>query len=94
MDWKLREHKIKLEMFFERVKDFNFTKYLLDKKEGRIRKEIENKGNLIEHHTNQIELYRALIETAESEIVGLHKEIETLQKDAKKVIKVINMYIV
>ena len=79
--------------FFVKVKDFNFTRYLLDKKEVRIQKEIEDSKSLIEHYREQIIHSNFDIGTAEIEIERLEKEIKELEKDAKKVIKVINLYI-
>ena len=93
MGWKLREYKIKLEEFFIKVKDFNFTRYLLDKKERKIMSEIELNEGLIEHYKEQIVYADFDISTAEEEIERLEKEIKELEKDAKKVVKVINLYI-
>ena len=87
------EYKIKLEEFFIKVKDFNFTRYLLDKKERKIMSEIELNEGLIEHYKEQIVYADFDISTAEEEIERLEKEIKELEKDAKKVVKVINLYI-
>ena len=96
MKWelkKLKEAKIALQLFFQRVKDFKLTKYLLARKERKLETEIGIKEALIERHEFQIEVDRAHATALESEIAILQKAIKELEANVNKVIKVYNLYI-
>jgi len=79
--------------FFVKVKEFKFTKYLLNKKERKLQTSIMLKDGLIKHWTEQIVVYENNILVNRNLILQAAKEIEELEKDVKKVVKVINLYI-
>ena len=90
---KLKEVKNKLSLLKAQIKDFNFTKYLLNRKERNFQTQIEKKENLVEYWTQEIINDKAHIIASECEIAILKKEVIQLEKDVKKVVKVINLYI-
>jgi len=91
--YKLRDFKNKLSLLKAKIKDFNFTKYLLNRKERNFQTQIKTKEELVEFHIEQIVIDKAHIIATESEIAILKKGITQLEKDVKKIIKVINLYI-
>jgi len=89
-----KELKDILVEFFGKVKDFKFTKYLLARKEKDILSQIEKNKGLIEFHKEQMIIDEAHITATECEIAILNKDIKRLEDDVKKIVKVINLYIV
>jgi len=79
--------------FFLKVWRFSLAKYLLEKRERNLQTSIKLKKGLIEHWRQQIIIDTAHIGLAESEIERLNEEIKELEDNAKKVVKVINLYI-
>lgn len=94
MNWGLREFKIKIVEKFTKLKNFNLMKYLLIKKEKSFLSEIEQNEDLIKYHKQQIIIDEAHVVATQSEIAILTKAIKELEVDVKKVVKVINLYIV
>ena len=78
---------------YRSVKYFNFTKYLLNKKERKLQTSIMLKEGLIEHWKQDILFYENSVLVNNSLILQTEKEIKELEKDVKKVVKVINLYI-
>ena len=83
----------KTKEFILSVKSFNITKYLLDKKEINLQNEIMRKEDEISFFVGQIARDECRIVDSRSSIIILRKEIEQLEKDIKKLVKVINLYI-
>ena len=79
--------------FFLKAKDFSFAKYLLNKKERNLQTSIKLTEGLIEHWRQQILFYENSTLVNKSLILKAEKDIIELEKDVKKVVKVINLYI-
>ena len=96
---KINDKDVK-EMFenaYEKVKDYFKKSDLqrkLEKEERKIQTSIMLKEGLIEHWKQQIGYYRRSILLNESLIVESEKEIKKLEANAKKVIKVINLFVI
>ena len=94
---KIRDFKNKLLLLKAQIKTYFKTSDLkrkLDKEERKLQTQIKEKEDLVEFHVEQILIDEAHITSTESEIVILKKEIKQLETDVKKVVKVINLYIV
>lgn len=75
------------------IKSFNFTKYMLEKKEKKLHKSVELKEGLIDFYQNRIKVMNTNIEEFEKAIIEEQKAIKGLKTDIKKIVKVINLYI-
>ena len=82
-----------IKRFFEKARGFNLTRHLLDKKERKLMTSIDLKKGLIEHWTREITMYEGSILVDKSLILQAEKEIIELEKDVKKVVKVVKLYI-
>ena len=95
---KINDKDVK-EMFenaYEKVKDYFKKSDLqrkLEKEERKMQTSIMLKEGLIEHWKQQITDYQSGVFVNHSLITQTEKEIKELEKDIKKLIKVINLYI-
>jgi len=93
----VRKVKEAFEEFSIKVRDYFKRSDLqrkLDKEERKLQTKIMLKEGLIEHWNQQIGYYESSIVDNRSLITRAEKEIKGLESDIRKVIKVINLFII
>ena len=83
----------KAKEIYQTIKSFKLTKYLLDRKEEKLSKQITNKRDEIEFFEGQIKRDEKRIIDSGACIVIKEIEIKALEINISKIVKVINLYI-
>ena len=82
----------KLKEIIQAIKNFNITKYLLDRKEKKLLQDIEFFKGMIKSYEARILAAKDRIEEYKEGIIEGQKVIKQLETDVKKVQKVIKLY--
>ena len=83
----------KIKEILKSFKIFKLTKYMLERKERKLRNSVELKEGLIDFYEEQITIGDFTIDDFRKKILSEQKAIKGLKTDIKKVIKVINLFI-
>lgn len=88
MYWEMK----KLKEFYQKIKNFKLTKYLLDRKERKLLNDIEFNKRMIESYERRIKDMYVSIERLSEKIIEKQELIKELETNVKKIQTVSKLY--